>query len=72
MALGDTATEACVAVVQRIVDAGPLEPHETVAMIALAADGTWGSASIRPGYRTSIKSLTQDDARTAHRVLLDS
>ena len=72
MALGDTPTEACVAVVQRIVDAGPLEPHETVAMIALAADGTWGSASIRPGYRTSIKSMTQDDALAAHRVLLDS
>jgi len=72
MSMGDSPTEACAVVVRRIVDAAPLKPHETVAMIALAADGTWGSASIRPGYRTSVRSLTQDDAVAAHLVLLET
>jgi N4-(beta-N-acetylglucosaminyl)-L-asparaginase len=72
MAMGDTPTQACTYVVQRIVEAGALKPFETVAMIALAADGRWGSASIRPGYRTSLRTLAQDDAVQAHVVLLES
>lgn len=72
MGMGDSPTEACTHVVRRIVDAGGLQPHETVAMIALAADGRWGSASIRPGYRTSVRTADRDEAVKSHVVLLDA
>ena len=72
MAAGDSPTEACVQALRRIVDGGPLKPHETVAMLALSADGTWGSASIRPGYRTSVRTTEQDEAFKPHVVLLES
>jgi len=71
MAAGDSPTEACAKAVRRIVEGGPLQRHETVAMVALAADGTWGSASIRPGYRTSVRTKDQDDAIKPHVVLLE-
>jgi N4-(beta-N-acetylglucosaminyl)-L-asparaginase len=72
MAAGDSPTEACLKAMQRIVDSGPLKPHETVAMIALAPDGTWGSATIRPGYRTSVRTTGQDEALPAHASLLEA
>ncbi|MCH2135446.1 MAG: isoaspartyl peptidase/L-asparaginase [Phycisphaerales bacterium] len=71
MAMGDSPTEACVHVLKRILDAGPIESHETVAMLALREDGVWGSASIRPGYRTSVRRHDQDEALEPHVVLLE-
>ena len=71
MAMGDSPTQACVHVLERILADGPLKPHETVAMLALTADGVWGSASIRKGYRTSVRTGTADESVEAHVVLLE-
>ncbi|MCH2137837.1 MAG: isoaspartyl peptidase/L-asparaginase [Phycisphaerales bacterium] len=72
MAAGDEPAEACAAALRRIMDAGALTCEQTVAMLALRADGAWGAATIQKGYRTSVRTADQDDALEPGIMLLDA
>lgn len=54
MRRGLTPVDAVRAALERIMAAGPLEPHHQVALLALRRDGCWTSGAIRPGYRTTV------------------
>lgn len=47
----DAAREA----VSRIASTYPLESHHQAAFLVMARDGSFASASLRPGYRTSVR-----------------
>jgi len=38
-----------------------VRPEHQVAMIALRPDGTFASAALRPGYRTSVRMRDRDE-----------
>jgi len=58
MRRGEACDDALRHVLERIVAGGPLTERDQVGLIALRADGTWASASLRPGYRTAVATHT--------------
>jgi isoaspartyl peptidase/L-asparaginase-like protein (Ntn-hydrolase superfamily) len=55
MRRGATPLEAVRDAVARIVASYPLEDHHQAAFLAMGKDGSFASASLRPGYRTSVR-----------------
>ena len=58
---GVSPLDAVNAVLERLVDSYELKPTHQVGLIALAVDGTWSSASLRPDYRTSVTTATRNE-----------
>jgi N4-(beta-N-acetylglucosaminyl)-L-asparaginase len=58
---GASPIEALRTTLQRIIDSYPLRPEHQVALIALKPDGTFASAALRPGYKTSIRTAHRDE-----------
>lgn len=71
MRRGAAPQEALREVLQRIIDNYELKPEHQVAMIALKPDGTFASAALRPGYRTSIRMHERDEVIEPDFVMLD-
>jgi isoaspartyl peptidase/L-asparaginase-like protein (Ntn-hydrolase superfamily) len=55
MRRGASALEAVRDATQRIAESYALEPHHQAAFLAMAPDGSFASAALRPGYRTSVR-----------------
>jgi isoaspartyl peptidase/L-asparaginase-like protein (Ntn-hydrolase superfamily) len=70
MRRGASPLEALTQTLQRIIDSSDLTPEHQVAMIALAPDGTFASAALRPGYRTSIRMKDRDEVIEPDAVML--
>jgi len=62
--------DAAIEVLQRIVDTYQLRDEHQAALIALSASGGWGSAALRPGYRTAVRSATRIELVDPDRVML--
>ena len=54
MRRGSSPRDAVRGALERILSAGPLEPHHQVAFLALHRDGRWSSGALRPGYKTTV------------------
>jgi hypothetical protein len=52
---GAADTDAAREAVSRIASTYPLESHHQAAFLVMARDGSFASASLRPGYRTSVR-----------------
>lgn len=55
MRRGATALEAVREATRRIAESYALEQHHQAAFLAMAPDGSFASAALRPGYRTSVR-----------------
>ena len=55
MRRGASPLEAAREAVARIASTYPLEAHHQAAFLVMARDGSFASASLRPGYRTSVR-----------------
>jgi isoaspartyl peptidase/L-asparaginase-like protein (Ntn-hydrolase superfamily) len=62
--------DAAAEVLQRIIDRYPLDKGHQAALIVLSAAGRWGSASLRPGFRTALRTPTQNELVEPDRVML--
>jgi isoaspartyl peptidase/L-asparaginase-like protein (Ntn-hydrolase superfamily) len=58
---GASPQSAATIVIQRIVQSYQLRGDDQVGIITLKPDGNWACASIRPGFRTAIRSATRDE-----------
>ncbi len=63
---------AAMKVLERIAKSYSLAPHHQVAFLAMKPDGSWSSASLRPGYRTSVRSAHREEAVEPDGVLIPS
>lgn len=70
MRRGARPIDALVEVLQRIADAWELEPGHQVCLAAIAADGQYCSAALRPGFKASITSADRNEAVDPDVVLL--
>ncbi len=70
MRRGASPIDALRETLQRIMNSYDLKPEHQVAMIALRPDGTFASAALRPGYRTSIRSRDRDEVIEPDLVML--
>ena len=61
MRRGEAPQDALRQTLQRIIDNYAVGPDHQVAMIALRPDGTFASAALRPGYRTSVRMRDRDE-----------
>jgi len=61
MRRGEAPQDALRQTLQRIIDNFDVGPEHQVAMIALRPDGTFASAALRPGYRTSVRMRDRDE-----------
>ena len=61
MRRGEAPIDALRQTLQRIIDNFDVRPEHQVAMIALRPDGTFASAALRPGYRTSVRMRDRDE-----------
>ncbi len=61
MRRGGTPLDALREVITRIMQSYEIRAEHQAAFIALRADGTWAGAALRPGFRTAVKSPTQDE-----------
>lgn len=67
---GASPEEAAAAVIRRIVDVYDLLPDDQACVIALAPDGRWSSAALRPGFRVAVHDGGRDELVDAAGVLL--
>jgi L-asparaginase/N4-(beta-N-acetylglucosaminyl)-L-asparaginase len=72
MRRGAAPREALAEALRRIREDHPLELHHQVAVIAVRPDGTWASAALRRGYRTSVTTVDGEEIVEPDFVLLDS
>jgi len=68
---GRTPLDAAEEVLRRIRDAFTLEPHHQVAIIVLRADGAYGAAALRPGFRLAVHDERGERIEEPARTLLD-
>jgi len=67
---GASPDDAAFEVVKRIEASYELHDEDQVGVIVLAANGHWGSASIRPGFHVAVKSSKQDELIEAGKMLI--
>lgn len=65
---GDSARKAATNVIKRIAKSYDLTGEDQVGVIVLARDGSWGSASLRPGFRVAMHDAKRDALLDAHHV----
>ncbi len=58
---GGSPAEAARAVLERIAECHQLRDEHQVAVIALDPAGRWSAASLRPGYRTAVRTPERDE-----------
>ncbi|MCU0688907.1 MAG: N(4)-(beta-N-acetylglucosaminyl)-L-asparaginase [Phycisphaerales bacterium] len=69
MRAGRTPLEACLAVLDRIISSYAIMPQHQVALIALAPDGRWGAASLKPGFSCCITTPAGQHQHDAQHVM---
>lgn len=67
---GGKPEDAAFEVIKRIQSTHELHGEDQVGVIVLAANGDWGAASIRPGFRVAVKTPTHDELVAPQRILL--
>lgn len=70
MRSGQSAAEAAVAVLKRIVETCAILTDHQVGIITLTPDGTWASAALRPGFRVAVRSAETDELVPSSRVII--
>ncbi len=55
MRRGASPSDAAIEVIERIIETCELHDKHQAAIITLSTSGTWGSAALRPGYRTAVQ-----------------
>ena len=70
MRRGATPSNAAIEVLERIVETCELHDKHQAAVITLSTSGTWGSAALRPGYRTAVQTAAGVELVDPDRVML--
>jgi isoaspartyl peptidase/L-asparaginase-like protein (Ntn-hydrolase superfamily) len=70
MRRGASPAEASACVIRRIIESYRLRENHQVGVIALATDGRWSSAALRPGFKVALKTADRDELVDAGQVLL--
>jgi L-asparaginase/N4-(beta-N-acetylglucosaminyl)-L-asparaginase len=70
MGRGAPPAEAALEVMTRLRESYDLREDHQVGLIALAPDGGWSSASLRPGFRVAVRTADRDELVDAAQVLL--
>jgi len=70
MRRGASPLDAAVEVMSRIKNSFELETEDQVGIIVLSKTGLWNSASLRPGFRTAVRTTERDELVDPDRVLL--
>jgi N4-(beta-N-acetylglucosaminyl)-L-asparaginase len=70
MRRGATPSEAAIEVIERIVATQELDDQHQAAIITLTTSGAWGSAALRPGYRTAVQTASGLELVDPDRVML--
>ena len=70
MRRGATPTEAAIEVIERIAATHELDDQHQAAIITLNTSGEWGSAALRPGYRTAVQTASGLELVDPDRVML--
>ena len=70
MRRGASPAEAAAEVLRRIIESRTLEAGHQAALIALAPDGRWSRAALRPGFKVAVKTSARDDLVESEQVLL--
>jgi hypothetical protein len=70
MRRGASPLDAAVEVMTRIKSSFELETEDQVGIIVLSKTGAWNSASLRPGFRTAVRTTERDELVDPDRVLL--
>jgi isoaspartyl peptidase/L-asparaginase-like protein (Ntn-hydrolase superfamily) len=70
MRRGASPADAAACVVRRIIESYRLQENHQVGLIALAPDGRWSSAALRPGFKVALKTADRDELVDAGQVLL--
>jgi isoaspartyl peptidase/L-asparaginase-like protein (Ntn-hydrolase superfamily) len=58
---GASPEDAAMEVLKRIQQTQPLTEKDQVGMIVLRADGSWGAASLREGFKVAVKDASRDE-----------
>ncbi len=61
MGRGASPRDAIAEVLDRILESHEIHEKDQVALIAVAPSGQWSSASLRPGYRTAVRTPDRDE-----------
>jgi isoaspartyl peptidase/L-asparaginase-like protein (Ntn-hydrolase superfamily) len=69
---GKTALQAARCVIERIIEQHEILPSHQAAIIVMAADGSWASASLRPGFSHCISDERGTRLEPAQWIALDS
>ena len=70
MRRGASPADAAAEVLRRIIESRTLDPGHQAGIIAIAPDGTWSSAALRPGFKVAVRTVGRDDLVEPERVLL--
>jgi isoaspartyl peptidase/L-asparaginase-like protein (Ntn-hydrolase superfamily) len=70
MRRGASPLDAAVEVLTRIKNSFELESEDQVGIIVMSKTGTWNSASLRPGFRTAVRTVERDELVNPDRVLI--
>ena len=70
MRRGATPADAAAEVLRRIIESRTLDAGHQAGIIAIAPDGTWSSAALRPGFKVAVRTVGRDDLVEPERVLL--
>jgi len=70
MRRGASPIDALRQTLQRIINAHELKPEHQVALIAMKPDGSFASAALRPGYKTSVRARERDEVLEPDEVML--
>jgi N4-(beta-N-acetylglucosaminyl)-L-asparaginase len=69
--MGRTALQAARAVIERIMEQHDILPNHQAAIIVMSADGTWASASLRPGFSHCISDENGTRLEPAQWIAMD-
>ena len=69
MRRGASPAGAAAAVIRRIIESYRLQENHQAGVIALAPDGCWSSAALRPGFKVAVKTADRDELLDAGQVL---
>ena len=70
MRRGASPSDAASEVIERIVATQQIDDQHQVAIVTLSTSGAWGSASLRPGYRTALRTPAGIELVDPDRVIL--
>lgn len=69
MRRGASPAAAAAEVIRRVIENYHLRANHQVGIIALAPDGRWSSAALRPGFRVAVRTADRDELVDAAQVL---